>query len=615
MKYFRSSFNKIKVITIVFVFLVSNIVTKAQQISRLQLENIIVTASRTHLNSSDLTRNVEIITAEEIKKAPVSSVQDLLKYSAGIELKRRGVDGVQGDVSIRGGSSEQTLIMIDGVKVLDPQTSHHNLNLPVSLNDIERIEILKGQGSHVYGPNAFSGIINIITRNGSKKSLSLEAAGGQNNYYDYNLGASYPAGNLGNHLSFSRQKSDGYIHNTGFGITNFSYKSSLKIENGDLNLFFGYNDKKFGANSFYSDAFPNQWEHTTTKFLNLSGNIGSGIFSISPKIYWRRNDDDYQLDYQNPSFYENIHQSDTYGAELQSTIVTGFGTAAVGGEFVNYKLTSTNLGSHNQNRGGIFLEHNFSPLKNLIVIIGGFAYNYSDIGWKLWPGVDLAYRFSKNVKVYGSAGKAFRVPSYTELYYRSPNINGNPYLKPEETLDFETGVKYSINVLTIGGSLFYNAGKNIIDYARIDDSQPWTARNIAKVNTNGFELELALKPSSFILGFPIEKIDIGYSYINSDKKTENFNSLYVLDYLRDQLVINILANWGLEILQSINLRYENRVNFEDAFIVDSQLSRAFDRFDIFIKATNIFDETYHEIGGVLLPGRWLKAGVKFNLFD
>jgi vitamin B12 transporter len=201
------------------------------------------------------------------------------------------------------------------------------------------------------------------------------------------------------------------------------------------------------------------------------------------------------------------------------------------------------------------------------------------------------------------------------LYYQSPTINGNPDLKPEETLNFETGVKFSSDALAAGVSIFNNAGKNIIDYARHDSTQPWTARNIAKVNTTGFELEFGVNPSAYIPILPIDKIDFGYTYINSDKKTENFNSLYVLDYMRDQLVINILANWGLEILQSINLRYENRVNFEDAFIVDSQISRTFDQFEIFVKATNVFNKTYHEIGGVLLPGRWLKAGVQFNLFN
>jgi vitamin B12 transporter len=196
------------VLTQIILLVLANDIITSQEDREYQLEDVVVTASRTPLKSSDLTRNVVIINAEEIKKAPVSSVQDLLKYATGIELKRRGVDGVQGDVSIRGGSFEQTLIMIDGVKITDPQTSHHNLNLPVSLNDIERVEILKGQGSHIYGPNAFSGIVNIITRKGYKKSLSIAGTGGENNYYDYSLGFSYPIENFSNRVSFSRQKSD-----------------------------------------------------------------------------------------------------------------------------------------------------------------------------------------------------------------------------------------------------------------------------------------------------------------------------------------------------------------------------------------------------------------------
>jgi vitamin B12 transporter len=382
-----------------------------------------------------------------------------------------------------------------------------------------------------------------------------------------------------------------------------------------LTLFFGYNDKKFGANSFYSSVFPNQWEHTTTKFLNLSAELGDNTFSISPKIYWRRNDDDYLLDYQNPSFYENIHQSNTYGAELQSTLSTEAGTIAIGGEFIDSRLTSTNLGDHNQNKYGVFAEFNFSPLKDFNVITGGFVYNYSHIGWKLWPGLDVAYKLSGQVRVYGSVGKAFRIPSYTELFYQSPTVNGNPDLKPEETLNYEVGAKFYSEVFIVEGSLFRNEGKNIIDYARLDDTQPWTTRNIAEVNTTGFEIDLAFKPFVYLSDFPIDKINIGYTYMNSDKKTANFNSLYVLEYLRDQLVINIDVDLGFEVMQSVNLRYENRVSFEDHFIVDSQIFRTFDQFEIFIKATNIFNKTYHEIGGVLLPGRWLKAGVQFNLLN
>ena len=585
----------------------------AQEKNTYQLDEVIVTASRIPLNYSDLTRSVVVIDTNEIKQAPVSSLQDLLKYVSGVELKRRGVDGVQGDVSIRGGSFEETLVMIDGVKVSDPQSAHHNLNIPVSLNDVERIEILKGQGSHIFGPDAFSGVINIITKKGNKKSLSLESTGGQNSYYDGGISLSYPLGILSNHISASRQKSDGYIHDSDFEISNFAYNSSLKLIIGVLNLFFGYNDKKIGANTFYSDIFPNQWEHTTTKFLNFSGELGSNIIRFSPKIYWRRNDDDYLLDYTNPSFYENIHQSNTYGAELQTSIITSAGTIALGGEYVEDKLMSTNLGDHRRYKKGVFAEYNLSPVQNLTVVVGGFEYNYSEIGWKLWPGIDLAYRLSEKLRLHGSIGKAFRIPTYTELFYKSPTILGNPDLKPEETLNYETGINYDAAKINAGVAIFRKEGKNIIDYARMTNTQPWTARNIADVNTTGFEINVGINPSAFIEDFPIVNVSMGYTYLSSDKKTAEYNSLYVIDYLRDQVTININDELWFGIKQSINLRYENRVNFEDNFTIDTKISKTFNNLEIFLNATNLFNKTYHEIGGVPMPGRWLKAGAKFNI--
>ena len=601
------------VIIMILLCLLSSAKILGQEKNPYQLNEVVVTASRIPLNYSDLTRSVVVIDTNEIKQAPVSSLQDLLKYVSGVELKRRGVDGVQGDVSIRGGPFEETLVMIDGVKVSDPQSAHHNLNIPLSLNDVERIEILKGQGSHIFGPDAFSGVINIITKKGNKKSLSLESTGGQNGYYDGGISLSYPVGNLSNHISASRQKSDGYIHDSDFEISNFAYNSSLKLSIGVLNLFFGYNDKKFGANTFYSDIFPNQWEHTTTKFLNFNGELGSDIIRFSPKIYWRRNDDDYVLDFTDPSFYENIHQSNTYGAELQTSFITSAGTIALGAEYVEDKLMSTNLGDHRRYKKGAFAEYNFSPVQNLTTVVGGFEYNYSEIGWKLWPGIDLAYRLSEKLRLHGSIGKAFRIPTYTELFYKSPTILGNPDLKPEETLNYETGINYIAAKVNAGVTIFRKEGKNIIDYARMTNTQPWMARNIADVNTTGFEINVGINPSAFIEDFPIGNVSLGYTYINSDKKTAEYNSLYVIDYLRDQVTININDELWFGIKQSINLRYENRVNFEDNFTVDTKISKTFNNIEIFLNATNLFNKAYHEIGGVPLPGRWLKAGAKFNI--
>ena len=424
---------------LMIIFLLSFFSLKAQ-IKNYELNEIVITASKAPITISNLTRDVIVIDKDEIKILPVNSLQDLLKYTGGVDLRQRGIDGMQSDVSIRGGNFNETLILIDGIKVSDPQTGHHNLNLPFSLDNIQRIEILKGQGSRIFGPNALSGVINFITKKGNNNSFFIKTSGGENHYYEGNIGGSYSFGFINNYISFSKAKTDGYRHNTNFDKINFSYNSSIKAGSGRINLLFGYDDKKFGANGFYGVEYPNQWEHTTTKFLNTGAEFGNEVFSISPKIYWRRNDDNYILNYENPSYYQNIHQTNVYGAELQSSINSNIGTTSFGGEYVNDEIKSTNLGIHSRNKKGVYTEQKISPFENFNIVAGVFLYNYSDLGWKFWPGIDMGFSFSNNIRVYGSVGKAFRIPTYTELYYSSIISQGNQNLKPEETLNFEMGL-------------------------------------------------------------------------------------------------------------------------------------------------------------------------------
>ncbi len=339
-----------------------------------------------------------------------------------------------------------------------------------------------------------------------------------------------------------------------------------------------YNDNKFGANGFYGVKYPNQWEHTTTKYLNTVAEFGNENFSISPKVYWRRNDDNYLLDYEKPEIYQNIHQTNVYGTELQSSVNSGIGTTSLGGEFVNDEIKSSNLGIHSRNKKGIFAEQKISTIKNFTIITGAFLYNYSGLGWKFWPGLDLGYSFSNGIRIYGSAGKAFRIPTYTELYYSSPISQGSSNLKPEETLNYEAGINLIRNKYSVKICLFRKEGKNLIDWVRTN-SEPWTAKNIAEVNTNGLEINLSISPNLIITNLPVYKISADYTYLNSDKKTASYESEYLLDFLRNQFILNIDNYWWLDIQQSWFLRYEDRVNFEDNFIVDSQLSKEVENFN------------------------------------
>ena len=582
-------------------------------------DEIVVTAGRTASKLSEATRNIQIISAEEIADAPVNSVQDLLQYVAGVDIKQRGVEGVQADVSIRGGTFEQTLIMIDGIKVSDPQTAHHNLNLPLSLDQIERIEIVKGDGSSSFGPNAFGGVINIITKKGNEKSAAVQLTGGEHGFYDATLSGSYGFNSVNNHFSFSKKKSDGYRSNTNFEAVNASYRSSVLLGEQLLNLFFGYNDKEFGANSFYSDKFPNQWEHTRTKLASVSGEVNAAKLVLSPKIYWRRNDDEYLLNYLNPSFYRNVHKTNVYGAEVQAAFQTEFGTTAFGAEYNRDVIASSNLGDHSRERKGIFAEQKIG-YKDVNATIGFFAYEYANIGWKFWPGVSFGYNIFPQVRVYASYGKAFRLPSYTELYYnyfvtpKNGTQKGNPGLQYEESTNYEVGMHLTEEKFSTSFSLFRRDGNNSIDWGKAVTDSVWHSYNIVNTITNGFEVNTELNTEKISLRM-IKRITIGYTYLNVDASLnrENFQSRYVLDHLRHQLVVGISNALFFDITQTWMLRYEHRITGDKNFLVDMQMKKTFTNVEVFVKVTNLFNKSYKDFTGVFLPGRWLFAGMKVSV--
>lgn len=600
---------------IILIFLSTLILSGSifSQTKEFKTDDVIVTAGRSPISFADLNRDVTVIFPDEIKNTAVKSVQDLLQYTSGIDLKQRGVDGVQADVAIRGGTFEQTLILIDGIKISDPQTGHHNLNLPVSLENIERIEILKGQGSRIHGPNAFSGVINIITKKGGSASLSVKSAGGQNGYFSNSLNVSLPLGFSNNRLSLSKQKSDGYRFNTDFDIINFSYGSTISTNAGAINFFFGYNEKDFGANSFYSSAFPNQGEKTITKFANVSGEFGSPDFTISPKIYWRRNDDDFVLRRDNPSFYHNIHKTNVYGGEIQASLNSNFGKTSFGAEYTKDEIESNNLGSRTREKKGVFAEQNLKFENGINLNAGTFLYSFSNLGWKLWPGFDLGYNLNNDIRIFASYGRAFRIPTFTELYYNDPATIGNQYLKHEETTNYEIGLKYNAKLFQGGISLFRKEGKDIIDWVRVQGETKWSVLNIAKVNTNGIEVSFAIEPETVLNFAPINRIVISYTYLNSDKEVSKLESRYVLDHLKNQIIVSVSNDLFFGINQNWFFRYEDRINFNDSFITDVQLSKDISYFNVFIKATNLFNNYYEDIAGIQLPGRWIIAGAEFTI--
>lgn len=578
------------------------------------LDPVVVTASRIPQRFSEIGQSVSVIRREEIEALPVDSVADLLQTVSGVDVRRRGAHGVQADVGIRGGSFEQTLILIDGINVSDPQTGHHSLDLPVNLEDIERIEVLKGPGARIYGHNAMAGVINIITRKVDQSAVGGYAKYGEYDYFDAGVHGALKVCNMSNRVSLTHRSSTGHVEeeDTDFDVKTFNYEGGMQIGKQEYRLGLGYADKDFGAYRFYSDVFPKQRERTETLLAHGSAHLEGTALEATPKIFWRRHNDDFKIEIGN-TWQRNEHQTDTYGAQFDSRFDSELGETAFGCEIAFEILESSNLGNHDRQRSGVFVEHRVYPIERLMVGLGASAMRYSDWGWEYWPGAEVNLKLTEGFHWFASSGKSFRIPTYTELYYDTPANQGNPALEPESAWTYETGIRWRKQGVSANCSLFLRDEEDIIDWCRATQQEPWKTRNIAENTTRGVELGLDLYLNSlFGIDF-VPAANIGYTYFDSDWDSGGFESKYILDHLRHQLLGSLVLYWFDTLTQAVKFRYEERMSGDSHAVVDTRFAYKSHRYEVFVDVTNLFDERYVESGFSPMPGRWVVAGVHVNM--
>ena len=576
-------------------------------------EEIIVTASQIPTAFSNVARSVAVLNAREIARLPVQNIQDAIDYLAGIDMQQRGPQGVQADVSIRGATFEQTLVLIDGVKISDAQTGHHNMNIPLSLADIEKIEVLKGPASRHFGPNAFGGVINIITKHQDKTGLSASVTGGQNNFYDVAATMHMQLGKISNRFSVQKSASDGYRPNTDFSALTASLASNLALNTQNkINFLAAFNDKEFGANSFYSVRFPDQWEHTSTLFMKSAWNYKSDNFQAQARVHYRLNDDEFLLNRDQPAFYKNEHQNNTIGADLQFGLNSVWGISSMGIELSRESINSSNLGRHQRDKSGMFVEHQLQ-LHEWRLVLAGSLYQISDWGWNAWPGFDLRYTFNPNLYFYTSVGRAFRVPTYTEMYYNDPVNQGNPGLREEKGWVFEVGTGLKAGDFQVNLAGFQRNGQNLIDWIWSENDSIWQVQNLGALITRGLETQISFLPQ-FRGGLSfLKRVSLGYTYLDSDRDLGGAVSKYALSYLKHQLQFGIGHNlFYPQIYLLWKFRYEHRLMYQDRLLSDMRINWKHKQWSLNLDITNITNQKYEDYFDVHLPGRWLKFGVQFS---
>jgi len=582
----------------------------------IELPDVIITENRMQTPFSESARSMYVITKSQLDAMPVQSLAEALTYVPGVDIRQRGPMGIQSDIGIRGGTFDQTLILINGVKVSDPQTGHHSFNLPLSLDNVERIEVLKGQGARIYGQNAFNGAINIITKVPKKKSVFLRGYGGDFGTFGGNASLALPGKVYGQNIAVSYDRSDGHHENADYKLGNLFYQSYLNALGGQFNLIGGYSNRKFGAGGFYVPD-SEEYEEVNTSFISLDYTKKKNNFTFQPRVYWRRNHDDYVYIRSDPDVFNNLHTTQVYGAESNITHYNTLGLTGVGIELRREVINSTNLGNHARTIAGFFAEHRFYLFDRLDITPGIYVNWLSDYGWNYFPGLDMSFEVTKSLKLFANLGQSFRIPTFTDLYYNGPSNIGNSELESESAFTYEGGVKLFKSGFWGQVSYFRRDASNLIDWVRDNPEAPWQPQNFYNVDIQGIETNLEFNFSQIIKSsFPLQSFTANYTFIEAALLDAPVESRYALENLKHQLLLGVKSRIVKNLYLNLRFRYLDRVTLDDYHLVDSRLYYEKNNLNIFVEATNITNTNYTEAGYVQMPGRWLRAGFRLTVdFD
>lgn len=593
------------------------------------LNEIIVQSNRLQIPFSKQNRDIILISKETINALPVKSVGELLQYVAGIDVRQRGPWGVQSDIGIEGGTFDQALVLINGMKVTDPQTGHNMMNLPVSTLAIDRIEILKGAAARLYGANALTGAINLITRKpvGTGIDVNMQAGSSlQNDSSNHKLYAGYQidvaAGITGKRMtqfiSSSQTQSSGYRYNTAFTNQKIFYENQIDAgENNKVNVMAGYVNNSFGANAFYAaPADKESKEHVQTAIAAISAVLQVNKFwTFRPRLSYRYNKDDYIFKRQNPAYYRNIHHTDVWDAELNNTFKSRIGNFGLGFELRNENIRSNSLGKRSRINYGIFGEYSFNRINRLLINAGAYVNYNSDFGWEVLPGIDLGYDVTEKFRLFVNASTGQRLPTFTDLYYKGPSNIGNPNLEPEHSFQSELGIKYNSQPVNLSVSYFRRNISGFIDWVKDSIMDPWQPHNFQKIITDGVSISSNFRffnnrPSSY---FQL-RAGISYSWLNPNIKTAETAKIshYALDNLRNQLAIFGILRYKRIFDVTFGTKYQQRIHYISYVLIDARIAVNFKHWNIYIDANNLGNVSYIEAGAVPMAGRWITVGGKWS---
>jgi outer membrane cobalamin receptor len=545
-------------------------------------------------------RALTIFTGDDIRNLPVRSIADLLALAVSADMSSRAPFGLQTDIRLRGSAFSQVLVLVNGMRINDSQTAHHNSDFPVQLQDVVRIEVLLGPGSSIYGADAFGGMINIITGYGKFAKASI--SGGLHGFIEGAGSVGLRKGKIEQSLSASGNRSSGFEYDREFR----SVAVSARTRVGDRSAFSAsYMNKEFGANGFYGPSPSREWTNQTMVSFDRRIERSSGANTLF-QGYYRTHGDRFLYDVRSPGLFENRHRTHAVGMLAKARFkLSDTESITLGGETGGDWIASSNLGNHSYARTSLFSEFQWMPINTLAVYPGLRFDYYSNFGAATSPSLSGSWDIGSGFRLRSSFGRAFRIPAFTELYYRDPNNEGNPSLKPETAWSGEIGSDFAPASHWKGSITFFSRKeRNVIDWIRSSSAEKWRSANIREVGTTGVEIGIEHSLSSQT------RLETHYSRISTDAGFIDYTSKYVLNYARDVWSTSARLPLLLGMNYKQTLAFKKRADGRSYWLLDGRVERLIPGFAVSLDVTNLLDTRYQEIVGVDMPGRWFALNLR-----
>ena len=578
----------------------------AQPVVKGLSETMVVLGSATPVPLTESPRPVTVLPIKPMELFSATPL-DLLRQDSSVFLEQRGAGGAQSDIVLQGGSFEQTLVLLNGFRINDAQTSHHNLDLPIPMEAMDSIQVLEGSGSTLHGVDALSGVVDFLTAAPDHESLRLRLGEGSFQANEESLLGAAMRGQWSGRVTADRNFSTGFMTDRDYRNEDSSAESWTGTRLGLTDLLFATSDRSFGANQFYGD-YPS-WERTKGWFASIRQELGS---QTTAAFAYRRHSDEFVLFRDDPAIYENNHIDGSWQANLRHTVnVRKDSVLLMGLESDGDSIRSNNLGIHARNRGAGYVDMDLRPAAKRWTFSAGSREEVFSGGAQavFSPQLSGSLRVSGSLKLRASGGYGFRIPTYTDLYYSDPTTLGDPNLKPESAWSGNGGADWTpTSRVSLSLTGFYSQQRDTIDYLRANSTEPWQAANLNGLRFAGIESRLTWIPTAS------QVVRVSWTGLHGAQSAlHGLQSEYVFNYP----VQNIYATWTSALGHAITLT--NLVQLAERYqqtvypVWDVALTRDASRLRPYLRFTNLSNTGYQEISGVNMPPRAIMGGFALQL--